>query len=98
MAVMRASLAPRCLLLLALVLSQWLALAHDFKHGASASSDVRCEFCVHGGGFGDALLPTLPITALPVARYEVVAARPTLARPPQLAPTPPIRGPPVSVV
>lgn len=63
------------LLILALVLGQWLALAHAFEHPALAADD-GCQICAQHGLDGAALAPQ------PAAlRVPGVAATPGLSSP-----------------
>lgn len=86
---------PRLLLLtLALLLGQWLVLAHGFEHPA-VQADAVCQICAHAQGLDSGALapsafglpPSLPVEA-------ALALRPTWPRiaPPRLAHS--IRGPP----
>jgi hypothetical protein len=71
----------KLLLAAALVVGQWLAVAHDFQHPVTAS-DLACQVCAHGPHFqaGPAALPALsslwPGSAAPVIHPPV----PQLAR------------------
>lgn len=53
------------LLACALLLSQWLAIAHDYQHPVLAG-DETCQVCLHGPGFqgGPAAAPVLASTWL----------------------------------
>lgn len=85
---------PRFLLLaLALLLGQWLALAHGFEHSA-LQADPYCQICAHAQGLdGGALAPTLK---LPTQQAVLETPPSFLVAPPSLAPrgAHPIRGPP----
>lgn len=89
---------PKSLLLaLALVLGQWLVLAHAFEHPA-LQADALCQICAHAQGLdGAALSPALPLpTALAHGEAPAGAAtRSTLAAP--LAAYD-IRGPPAFAI
>ena len=54
---------PKFLLVAALVLSQWLALAHDYQHPA-LNGDETCQVCLHAPN----------AHAAPAAAPELVAA------------------------
>ncbi|WP_234981629.1 hypothetical protein [Fontimonas thermophila] len=81
------------LFILALVLSQWLAIAHAAAHPALAL-DLDCAICLHAQGHHGALpgaAPTLPPTpALGAVPEAAPPARTCTAAPVHQ----PIRGPP----
>jgi hypothetical protein len=95
---MRRSVNPRLLLLaVALVLGQWLALAHDFEHPA-LQIDAACQICAHAQGLdGGALAPSVHLpsqfaaseTPTPDVMSAVLPARDAHHR---------IRGPPTHLV
>jgi hypothetical protein len=84
-------------MLLALLLGQWLAVAHGFLHPASATPDVQCELCLHAQGMDSGAVSALPQHAVPVASQEApqqLAAAPVQS---SLNRNRPIRGPPISL-
>ncbi|MGH8444490.1 MAG: hypothetical protein ACREVL_04435 [Solimonas sp.] len=93
---MRLRPARSLMLTLALVLGQWLVLAHAFEHPA-LQADALCQICAHAQGLdGGALAPklTLPHTSALAEAPVVAAALPARAGthkaydirgPPQLA-------------
>lgn len=85
-------------MLLALLLGQWLAVAHGFLHPATAAPDVQCELCLHAQGMDSGALavhaPALP----PAAAHEaplVALTAPLVSRVTRHCP---IRGPPITLV
>lgn len=90
--------APKSLLLaLALVLGQWLVLAHAFEHPA-LQADALCQICAHAQGLdGAALSPALPLPPA-LVHAEVPAGDATQA--PLAAPFTAydIRGPPAFAI
>jgi hypothetical protein len=52
----------KLLLAAALVVGQWLAVAHDFQHPVTAS-DLACQVCAHGQPHqaGATVLPSLNV-------------------------------------
>ncbi|MFT4046053.1 MAG: hypothetical protein QM661_05075 [Solimonas sp.] len=61
---MRRRPAQSLLLVLALALGQWLALAHSFEHPA-LHADAVCQICAHAQGLDGAALT--PVFSLPAA-------------------------------
>ena len=85
-------------MLLALLLGQWLAVAHGFLHPATAAPDVQCELCLHAQGMDSGAVAALPQQAVPQSTQEAPLVA-LLA--PVLTPASrhcPIRGPPSSLV
>lgn len=95
---MRRPVNSRLLLLVAaLVLGQWLALAHTFEHPA-LQVDTACQICAHAQGLdGGALAPSLHLPSQfavgeappPATASAVLPARDAHQR---------IRGPPTHLV
>ena len=91
---MTSRLRPSSLLLaLALLLGQWLVLAHDFEHPALAD-DANCQICVHAQGLDGGAPASAPALALAItvagAPLALVPAAPALPA----AASYDIRGPP----
>ncbi|HEY0974791.1 MAG TPA: hypothetical protein VGE57_09885 [Solimonas sp.] len=91
---MRSALSRKLLLAAALILGQWLLVAHAFEHPVSAN-DLTCQLC-HVGHRTDAAPPPAIVQVVHAqATYEA----PTLAATPapRVAPLTryPIRGPPL---
>ena len=55
---MRSTRLQTAALLLALVLGQWLTVAHAFLHPVTAGPDTHCEFCLHGPGLDSGTVAT----------------------------------------
>jgi hypothetical protein len=85
------------LLALALVLGQWLSLAHDFQHPA-LKVDAACQICVHAQGLdGGALAPVVHLPsqfAIGEAPGTVAAMVASLAPQARIR----IRGPPATAI
>lgn len=57
------------LLTLALVLGQWLSIAHSSSHAVLSADDAQCDFCLYEQGIGaGAYLP--PKTSSPEFSHE----------------------------
>lgn len=86
---------PRTMLFaLALILGQWLALAHASEHPALQPDKAGCELCLHVHQLGTAA-PAGSAAPVAITAHEApslaVAPRATRGAPPRLHP---IRGPP----
>lgn len=64
------------LLFLALVLGQWVSIAHASEHAAPQAHSALCDYCVSGIGSGPASAPP----ALPVFAHDAdpLPVRPVL--------------------
>lgn len=62
----------RLLFVLALVLSQWLVVAHAAAHSALAV-DLNCQICLHAPGIGVGALAGTPAALPPCASTEAPA-------------------------
>lgn len=90
---MRLTLPRTMLFALALILGQWLTLAHASEHPALSTEKAGCELCLHVHQLG-AAAPAPGVAQVAIAAHEAPAA--TI---PAATPTPslrhyPIRGPP----
>lgn len=92
---MRRPLRSSLLLTLALVLGQWLVLAHAFEHPALAK-DAACQICIHAQGLDGAALSVAPAAATLTATVEVPAAPPYRAPSYAALSSYDIRGPPAA--
>lgn len=92
---MRRRLPSSLLLTLALVLGQWLVLAHAFEHPALVK-DNSCQICIHAQGLDGAALSVTPVPATLTATVEVPAAPLYLAPFRAVFSSYDIRGPPAA--
>ncbi|HVT36854.1 MAG TPA: hypothetical protein VHE37_14785 [Nevskiaceae bacterium] len=60
---MRMSRVRTAAMLLALLLGQWLNLAHGFIHPVDAGPDAHCQMCLHAQGMDSGAIA--PVTHLP---------------------------------
>lgn len=92
---MRHPALQKSLLILALVLGQWLGIAHGFQHVDGNLADAPCEMCLYAHGLDDALPPAAPAQAAsPTATHEAPPGK-TCTNVARLAAADyPIRGPP----
>lgn len=81
------------LLATALILGQWLTLAHANEHLAPAQ-ELSCEVCLHAERFSGALAFAAPRLALAAHSCETPEALPEPAAPRREAANCSIRGPP----
>jgi hypothetical protein len=78
---MRIRLLHKLLLVAVLAIGQWLAIAHDYQHPATAG-DQACQVCVHGQTLqaGPASLPALAVNWLSTEAPPAIQPDPTLTR------------------
>jgi len=89
---------PRHLLLaLAIVLGQWLALAHSFEHPA-LQADTLCQICAHAQGLDGAALTPAPQSPSASAQSEAPAAVAVLPARAAVRRAYDIRGPPAPAI
>ena len=74
---MRLPMLHRFLLVLALVASQWLTIAHAHEHPA-LSFEPHCQFCLHAPGIDTAALASKPAT-LTFSTQSVALPTPKIA-------------------
>lgn len=83
------------LMVLALVLGQWLTLAHAFQHPALSAADFQCQICLHAQGLDSGAAPT-PLQPASLAAAQEAPQRTAAPFFPTLAQAYyPIRAPPI---
>jgi hypothetical protein len=87
----------KALLVLALVLGQWLTLAHSFQHAALDPADQQCQLCLHAQGLDSGAAPSLPNLVLLGIAQEAPVSLPAISSPGSAVRYCPIRAPPVLV-
>ncbi len=69
------------LVIAALVLGQWLAIAHDYQHPLVAGTEAACQVCAHGQQLqaGPLAAPVLAKHGLSIEVPQAQPASPVLA-------------------